>query len=94
MALQFKSKPVVPAEISPAIAIVSALGQEASLENVEAFVRARGQAACSELMAAFRVGYSQAVVLMDGLENRQVIMPCHVRADGVPMAAWPRKLCT
>lgn len=65
---------------------VEYLGQEMTLENVEAFIKKRGRAACSDLMKAFRISYYQAVKLMDALEARQVVKPC-------PANAGPRELC-
>src|SRR3954468_9327729 len=49
--------------------------QEPTFENVEAFVRGQGQAACFELCKAFGVSYGGAVKLMDALEERGVVNP-------------------
>jgi len=62
------------------------IGQAATIESVTEFVRMRKRAACSELKIAFNLTYYEAVKWMDALEERGVVPPCKIRADGVPFA--------
>jgi DNA segregation ATPase FtsK/SpoIIIE-like protein len=85
MALKFFSK-----QPTTNVSQIMYLNQDTTFENVEAFVRERGKAACSELMAAFRLTYRESVVLMDALEARGIVKPIPTYPDGSPSFSGPR----